>query len=127
MRSEYLKTIPKDVLAVWEISKKMPLSSNLLEIIQTQIRQARNALKDDGSIHPDEGYECDCPSNDDGDTDHDCERPFGRELVFSFKYGDWAMLTNVCNKLREVGATVNKSCGLHVHFDCRHLSPNQVM
>ncbi|MBO77642.1 MAG: hypothetical protein CME17_09425 [Gemmatimonadetes bacterium] len=42
-----------------------------------------------------------------------------REARLFMKYGSWARLYAVCEKLREVGAEVNASCGLHVHLDCR--------
>lgn len=41
------------------------------------------------------------------------------ELVFTMPIGDYSILANVCKGL-EGNATVNKSCGLHVHFDRRH-------
>lgn len=65
-------------------------------------------LKGDGSIHP------------------DLELQRGKEIVLSFKYNDWSILEQLCNKLLELNTIVNKTCGLHVHFDCRHLSERQV-
>lgn len=41
------------------------------------------------------------------------------ELVFTMPIGDYSILANVCQGL-DGNATVNKSCGLHVHFDRRH-------
>lgn len=41
------------------------------------------------------------------------------ELVFTMPVGDYSILANVCQGLNG-NATVNKSCGLHVHFDRRH-------
>jgi len=41
------------------------------------------------------------------------------ELVFTMPVGNYSILANVCKGL-EGNATVNKSCGLHVHFDRRH-------
>lgn len=41
------------------------------------------------------------------------------ELVFTMPAGDYSILANVCRGL-DGNATVNKSCGLHVHFDRRH-------
>lgn len=43
------------------------------------------------------------------------------ELVFTMPIGDYSILANVCHGLNG-NATVNKSCGLHVHFDRRHSS-----
>lgn len=41
------------------------------------------------------------------------------ELVFTMPAGDYSILASVCRGLGG-NATVNKSCGLHVHFDRRH-------
>jgi hypothetical protein len=41
------------------------------------------------------------------------------ELVFTMPIGEYATLAAVCHGLAG-RATVNKSCGLHVHFDRRH-------
>jgi hypothetical protein len=83
-------------------------------------------IKDDGSIHPDRP---DCEGHLDEDGNRlNCDCPmdlFGKEIVVTFKYGEWDMLTAICKKIGELGCTVNKTCGLHVHFDCRHLSPRQ--
>mgnify|MGYP003133700172 CR=1 FL=1 len=42
-----------------------------------------------------------------------------REAVLFLKYGQYSRLYKTCHKLRELGAEVNASCGLHVHIDCR--------
>jgi hypothetical protein len=100
-------------------------------------------IKNDGSIHvgsEDDEIDHDhggC-NNPDGDDDYcnccngDCEcepntPEFGREIVVTFKYNEWNTLNLICSKLNELGCRVNKTCGLHVHFDCRHLKYNQVI
>lgn len=94
-------------------------------------------IKDDGSIHPEEvSCECDRPERDEDDEDREdfvCEcrasrarRETGKEIVITFKYGNWGFVKMVCDKLRELKARVNKTCGLHVHFDMRHLKQGQV-
>lgn len=45
-----------------------------------------------------------------------------REVVVTFSYARWDILEKVCDALKYVRTYVNKSCGLHVHFDCRHMS-----
>lgn len=85
-------------------------------------------IKHDGSVHPtEEEMACEC-TDDNGDpvSDCDCDKPYGKEIVVTFKYGDWTILEKLCAELNRLGATVNKTCGLHVHFDCRHLSPRSV-
>lgn len=90
-------------------------------------------IKDDGSIHPDRSKNCNCPAStamdDEGDPIPCCDRSrheYGREIVLTFKYGEWDMVKGVCAKLKELEATVNKTCGLHVHFDCRHKTQRSV-
>lgn len=93
-------------------------------------------LKDDGSIHPEEGRSdnsCECSAEDldenDGDCRGDCrpeQREIGKEIVVTFLYGDWEILNMVCRTLNRLKSRVNKTCGLHVHFDCRHISARQV-
>lgn len=85
-------------------------------------------LKNDGSVKPDmcgethensDGEEIDC-------RDADCTSDYGKEIVITFQYGNWEFVQAICAKLRELKCYVNKSCGLHVHFDCRHLTARQV-
>jgi len=51
---------------------------------------------------------------------------FGREIVMTFRYGDWKFVRMVCEELRRLKFYVNSSCGMHVHFDCRHLKADDV-
>lgn len=86
-------------------------------------------FKEDGSIQVkgDDGAYCD--EGCDGD-DCQCESnsdAFGREIVITFKYGEWTMLQTICDALNRAGATVNDSCGLHVHFDMRHMANGKKM
>jgi hypothetical protein len=52
---------------------------------------------------------------------------YGREIVMTFRYGDWKFVTQVCEALNKLKCYVNASCGLHVHFDCRHLKAEDVL
>jgi len=59
---------------------------------------------------------------------HDDRQPCReREARCFFHYGKWARLYNVCQRLREVGAEVNPTCGLHVHLDCRDCTSTSAM
>lgn len=51
---------------------------------------------------------------------------YGREIVMTFRYGDWKFVIDVCNELNRLKCFVNSSCGMHVHFDCRHLKMEDV-
>jgi hypothetical protein len=79
------------------------------------IRRIRNAklsscvtVKGDGSLRPDPGYD-----------------PV--EIVVSFTRSNRAPLFAVCKILKDMRATVNTSCGLHVHLDMRHLTARGAM
>lgn len=79
------------------------------------IRRIRNeklsscvTVKGDGSLRPAQGYD-----------------PV--EIVVSFTRSNRAPLFTVCKILREMEATVNTSCGLHVHLDMRHLTARGAM
>ncbi len=52
---------------------------------------------------------------------------FGREIVITFRYGDWKFVKMICGKLNSLKCFVNQSCGLHVHFDCRHIDLEDVI
>ena len=68
-----------------------------------QVRKVRNVqMKHDGSINADDGC-------------------MALEFAVVFHKNDRSNLEALCNVLRELGAEVNKSCGLHVHLDCRDL------
>ena len=68
-------------------------------------------LKRDGSI-----------AYDDGDNERDLELCIVAPLSL---YQD--VLAKCCNALAEVGAVVNKSCGLHVHLDARNRNAETVL
>lgn len=61
---------------------------------------------------------------DDGSIDCDREY-FTTEVTVLTKIDDFSNLKKVCNLLNKLGAKVNKSCGLHVHLDARHLTQLQ--
>lgn len=46
--------------------------------------------------------------------------------VVSSPANDFADLKKVCTALKQIGAKVNKSCGLHVHIDAAGLSPAHI-
>jgi hypothetical protein len=52
---------------------------------------------------------------------------FGREIIITFRYGDWKFVKTICGELNRLKCFVNSSCGLHVHFDCRHVEPDDVV
>lgn len=85
-------------------------------------RFALSKLKDnvivgtDGSLRHDsceceEGEECECSSG-----------MIGYEFKIIDNEDSLKSLEKVCKILKENKATINKTCGLHVHFDMRHLS-----
>lgn len=80
-------------------------------------------IKDDGSLR---SNTCGCGEYDDCETCFNARDAYGREVIVTCKIGEWDMLIDVCNKLQSVGCYVNKSCGLHVHFDCRNYTARQV-
>jgi len=65
------------------------------------------SLKSDGSIEPDSDY-------------------FPIEVTVLTKLDEPQNLEQVCKLLNDLGAKVNKSCGLHVHLDARHLDDMEV-
>lgn len=71
-------------------------------------------LKDDASIKSDDG-------NDDFD-----EGFHSHELCILVKENEYKdVLKKICGVLRDVNATVNKSCGMHVHLDMRKRNVEQ--
>lgn len=84
-------------------------------------------IKNDGSLHwGNEDYIC-C-ADDDGNQIEDCgcDKPYGREIVVTFTRDTKDILVKVCDSLNKHSAKINKTCGLHVHFDCRHLEKRNV-
>lgn len=49
-----------------------------------------------------------------------------QECVISFRDDNYARLVKVLDCMRNCGFTVNKTCGLHVHLDARHLCQSWV-
>ena len=50
----------------------------------------------------------------------------GKEFVVSFPKGEPINLAKLCYILREAKCSVNKTCGLHIHFDMRTKTSRQV-
>ena len=46
----------------------------------------------------------------------------GQETRVMLRYGNWNRLHQVCDYIKDNGGEVNKSCGVHVHLDTRHIS-----
>ena len=65
------------------------------------------SIKSDGSIHAEEGC-------------------FPVEITVLTRLNSPENLKRCCEVLRKLGAMVNKSCGMHVHLDARHLNEDQV-
>lgn len=61
---------------------------------------------------------------DDGSLDNESDEFFTVELTVFFKRTDLKPLEKLCTLLNNLGAKVNKSCGLHVHLDCRDIKHN---
>lgn len=66
-------------------------------------------IKEDHSIKPDDG---------DGSANP-------QEVVLMYKTGNEQIVRDVCAMLKG-RAYINNSCGTHVHFDMRHVGPNEV-
>jgi len=64
-------------------------------------------VKSDGSIQAPEGY-------------------FAVEITVLTRFKNPANLKSVCLILQGLKATVNKSCGMHIHLDARHLTSREV-
>lgn len=76
--------------------------------LHAAMRDTGASLHGDGSIH---GF------------------PYGLELVTAPARGDAAVshIRAACQGLQAIGASVNESCGLHVHVDARDYSPADVV
>ena len=46
----------------------------------------------------------------------------GREVRIMLRYGKWSRLHKLCDHLKRQKVEVNKTCGLHIHLDCRNLT-----
>jgi len=60
----------------------------------------------DGSVSPAEGQ----------------ASPAEKEVRISLEWGNVKRLYETCKFLRDAGAVVNRTCGMHVHLDSRHLT-----
>jgi hypothetical protein len=108
-----------------EVAKKM---------IEAKLHKYVN-LKCDGSIELPDGYDSDDTYCHDCDS-HDCNC-FEREYT-SGNYTDLevnvlvkeseakTIIPKICKVLQDLDADVNRSCGLHVHLDCRERNPRIV-
>lgn len=74
-------------------------------------------IKNDGSLRTNE--DCDCDNFDDCSICGDHVEAIPKEIVVFFPKNDMSILKIVCDSLSNK-AYVNKSCGLHVHFDFRN-------
>lgn len=66
-----------------------------------------------------------------GNYPSDCQehrmKEWAHELCIIAKESEYsAIVGKVCKLLEELKATVNKSCGMHVHLDCRTRDPEKV-
>lgn len=112
--------------------------STLIEFFEKTYKIRYLDIKDDGSLRTDQELrsnedldECpDCSCSYDSYQDHNgdtcCEEyfssgQFGAEFVIMVPSNNPDNLIKLCKALNDLGATVNKSCGLHVHLDHRHL------
>jgi len=102
-----------------EIECVFPCDSDLTLFIRKMKNQGLRksvCVKHDGSICTgDDSCGGDC---DEGDCQCGGEVP--REIVVTFSEKKPEVLKLVCQALSDCGAFVNKSCGLHVHFDMRN-------
>lgn len=121
-----------------EIELVMPdkkAENSFVQFIRKNDFQKFVTLKDDGSVKV---KKCDCEEYFDDDLDehvtnhdNDCQadgnHAFGKEIILTFKSGNWDFVRVICDKLNSLHVTVNKTCGLHVHFDMRHMASGRKM
>jgi hypothetical protein len=81
-------------------------------------------FKRDGSLNPHD-ESCD-QETEDGDGCSCGVESHGKEVVVTFPKNDYTILFKVCDILNELGCWVNRTCGLHVHFDMRSETPRMV-
>lgn len=92
-------------------SGRIKNSDSNLDKLQAYFKQNKvkyTNVKYDGSIEPKDGF-------------------FAAEITVLTKTNDMSNLKQVCTLLNEIGAEVNKSCGMHVHLDSRHLDEKEVV
>lgn len=82
------------------------------------------SIGNDGSIDTSEFNENDCGcGNEDCDTCNNGQFE-GKEFRLLIKESEMHIIEQVCQILSSNGVQVNKSCGLHVHFDLRNTQTN---
>lgn len=81
-------------------------------------------IKNDASLNPHEAT-CDGSENEDGECSCGIES-IGKEIIVSFRKSNHNPLFQVCEILNKLGCWVNRTCGLHVHFDMRGVSSRTV-
>lgn len=102
--------VPTEFLGKWRsveiecLFKNYNNKDEFVKFVESKEYSDLITLKDDGSIYG-EGESA--------------------EIVVSFRKGDERILVEICQFLKD-RAFVNKSCGLHVHFDMRHVTPKRV-
>lgn len=102
--------VPSEFLGKWRsveiecLFKTWEIKEEFVKFVESKEYSDLITLKDDGSIHGD------------GES---------AEIVVSFRKGDERILVEVCQFLKD-RAFVNKTCGTHVHFDMRHVTPRKV-
>jgi hypothetical protein len=94
-------------------------------VMQRKIKNCN--VKEDGSIKVEGSNECEIHSEscECEDNPDDCESSgseYGLEFTIITDINDMSNLVKLCDMLKSIGAYVNKSCGLHVHLDCRDIS-----
>jgi hypothetical protein len=96
-------------------------------VMQRKIKNCN--VKDDGSIKvtgSEDGCTCHDDSSDCDEYPDDCTvgngGEYGLEFTIITDINDMSNLVKLCDMLKDIGAYVNKSCGLHVHLDCRDIS-----
>lgn len=108
--------------------------TNFISFVRKNGYKSQVTIKDDGSIKL-RKCECEEQFNEDDELEVIHERgcqidgkeAYGREIVLTFKFGDWEFVKQICSMLNKIKCSVNKTCGMHVHFDMRHLESKQKM
>lgn len=94
-----------------EIECTVPRSANIADQLATLPGWVtkRVTVKYDGSIRPPEEH-------------------VGREVVITAPHIEYpSVVSAVCQKLNEIGAKINSSCGLHIHLDCRDVPSPELL
>lgn len=105
-----------------EIECIVPTGSHLKKLMLPYAKYV--SMVGDGSIDLSEfnrQSECNCNDPDDCNPENHSSNEYeDKEIRVLVKESELVpVLTKVCEVLNSIGAIVNKSCGLHVHFDMR--------